>query len=258
MKSIRRMLYLSVFVLAVEACAAPAVDRDTVYQAAPIQSLSVGVYDGFIPFSLLKKHGDIGLGTFNALDGEMVCVDGIFYQVKHDGKVLPVSDSALTPFAVVTYFEEDLRLKDMNAGNLDELAAGIDERLPTKNLFYAVRIDGVFEYIKIRSVPAQAKPYVPLVEAAKKQTVFEHRQIQGTVVGFRCPSFTEKINMPGYHFHFLSTGKDVGGHVLDLRFKALTIRVDQCAALLLIMPDSGIYFKAGLDGEEQRDLKKIE
>ena len=257
-KSIKTVICLLVVFSAAGLVAAPAVDRDTVYQAAPIQSLSVGVYDGFIPFSVLKKHGDIGLGTFNALDGEMICVDGIFYQVKYDGKVLPVPGSALTPFAVVTFFDEDQRLEAVNAANLAELAARIDERLPTKNLFYAVRIDGVFDYVKVRSVPAQTKPYPSLLEAVKKQNVFKYEKILGTVVGFRSPSFVEKVNVPGYHFHFLSAKKDAGGHVLDLRFKDLNVRVDQCSSLMLIMPENGKYLNAGLDGEEHRDLKKIE
>jgi len=258
MKSIVREFYLAVIFSAVGLVSSLAIDRDTVYQAAPIQGLSVGVYDGFVSFGSVKAHGDIGLGTFNALDGEMIFVDNVFYQVKQDGKVRPVPDSALTPFSVVTFFDEDIRLEAVNAANLADLARVIDARLPTKNLFYAVRIDGVFEYVKVRSVPSQKKPYPPLAQAVKGQAVFEYKNISGTVVGFRSPAFVEKVNVPGFHFHFLSAGKDAGGHVLDLRLKELDVRVDQCSSLTLIMPENGDYFSAGLDGEEQRDLKKIE
>jgi acetolactate decarboxylase len=97
-----------------------------------------------------------------------------------------------------------------------------------------------------------------LAEAVKGQSVFEYKNIAGTVVGFRSPGFAEKVNVPGFHFHFLSAGKNAGGHVLDLRLKELNVRVDQCSALMLIMPENGDYFSAGLDGEEHRDLKKIE
>jgi len=41
----------------------------------------------------LKKHGNFGIGTFNALDGEMVLYDGHCYKVTSDSKVLEVSDS---------------------------------------------------------------------------------------------------------------------------------------------------------------------
>ena len=103
MKSIFRFLTLLAFFYA---AARPAVsagsDRDIVFQTAPFQSLSVGVYDGLFSFASLKEHGDFGLGTFNALDGEMVCVDKAFYQIKQDGKVRPVSAAALTPSARVS------------------------------------------------------------------------------------------------------------------------------------------------------------
>lgn len=253
-----KIFYLAVVLSVGGLVSSSAIDRDTVYQVAPIQSLSVGIYDGFISFAALKKHGDIGLGTFNALDGEMICVDSAFYQVKQNGKVLPVPDSALTPFAVVTFFDEDQRLESITAADSRDLGRIIDRRLPTKNLFYAIRIDGVFEYVKVRSVPAQTKPYRPLADAVKEQTVFEYKNISGTLVGFRSPSFAEKINVPGYHFHFLSAGKDAGGHVLDLRLKEINVRVDRCSSLMLVMPEKGDYFSAGLDGEEHRDLKKIE
>jgi acetolactate decarboxylase len=159
---------------------------------------------------------------------------------------------------MVTFFEEDLRLDAVTATNLADLAGIIDRKLPTKNIFYAVRIDGVFEYLKVRSVPAQTKPYRPLAEAVKGQTVFEHKKIAGTLVGFRSPAFTGKIDVPGYHFHFLSADKSCGGHVLDLRFNGLAVRLDKCSALTLIFPENGDYLGASLDGEEQRDLKKIE
>lgn len=258
MKSIMQMFCLSLVFSVVGLVSSFAIDRETIYQAAPVQSLSVGIYDGFVSFAALKKHGDIGLGTFNALDGEMIFVDSVFYQIKHDGKVLPVPDSATTPFAVVTFFDEDIRLGDITAADMTGLGRIIDSRLPTKNLFYAVRIDGVFEYIKVRSVPAQVKPYRPLTEAVKGQSVFEYKNISGTLVGFYSPAFAEKINVPGYHFHFLAADRSVGGHVLDLRFKGLNVRLDQCSSLTLILPGKGDYFGAELDGNEHRDLKKIE
>ena len=59
----------------------------------------------------IKKFGDLGIGTFNALDGEMIAFDGNFYQVKADGKAYFVSDETKTPFAFVTFFENDSIIK---------------------------------------------------------------------------------------------------------------------------------------------------
>jgi len=248
MKSIFRFFVLLVLLGAVVKPALSAgSDRDIIFQTAPFQSLSVGVYDGLFQFASLKAHGDFGLGTLNALDGEMVCVDNAFYQIRQDGKVLPVPDSARTPFAVMTFFDEDQRIEAVNAGSLAELGRIIDRIRPTKNLFYALRIDGTFDYIKVRSVPPQKKPYRPLAEAVKDQAVFEYKEISGTLVGFWAPSFAGKVSVPGYHFHFISTARDSGGHVLDLRFRALNIQMDRCYALFLVTPENGDYFSADLE-----------
>ena len=244
------LMLLAFFYVAVRPAVSAGSDRDIVFQTAPFQSLNVGVYNGLFSFAALKGHGDFGLGTFNGLDGEMIYVDSVFYQVKHDGNVVPVSAAALTPFAMVTFFDEDQRIEAVNVRSLAGLGQAVDRCRPTKNLFYALRVDGVFDYIKVRSVPAQKKPYCPLADAVKGQTVFEYKNIQGTLVGFWSPSFADKVSVPGYHFHFISTAKDVGGHVLDVRFRALNVQMDRCLALMVITPENGDYFSAGLEDRQ--------
>lgn len=85
-------------------------EKDVLFQTSTINALSEGVYDGEITYGELKKHGDVGIGTFNDLDGEMIELDGNFYQIKADGIVYLVDDSMRTPFAVVTFFEPDKTL----------------------------------------------------------------------------------------------------------------------------------------------------
>jgi len=62
-----------------------------------------------VTYKELKKHGDFGLGTFNALDEEMIRLDGKFYQIKVDGIAYPVDDSMKTPFARVSPAECEYR-----------------------------------------------------------------------------------------------------------------------------------------------------
>ena len=69
-------------VLSFSACSNLHKNRDVLYQTSTINALLEGVYDGDITFHELKEHGDFGLGTFHALDGEMVALDGNFYQIK--------------------------------------------------------------------------------------------------------------------------------------------------------------------------------
>ena len=189
--------------------------QDVIYQVATIDALMKGEYEGPTTIGELKKHGDFGLGTVNGLDGEVAAVDGRFYQVTDDGKVHLLPDSALIPFAVVTFFDGADQKKLGGAEDLSALKKLIDKALPRDSAFYAVRIEGTFTHVKARSVPRQNKPYVPLMEALKGQTVFRLTDVKGTLIGFRFPKRMPDVNVPGYHFHFVSSDKKSGGHVLD-------------------------------------------
>lgn len=233
-------------------------NRDVIYQTAPIDALMAGVYDGVVTLSDLTLHGDIGVGTFNALDGEMICVDGAFYRVPDDGRVAPASGTNRTPFAVMTFYEPDLPLADIGAGSLVELVETLDRALATPNAFYVVRLDGAFAYVKVRSVPRQTRPYRPLAEAAKAQSVFELTDVAGTLVGFRSPPYARGINVPGWHFHFLSADHTAGGHVLDLRASALRGALDPSDALSLSLPRDADFNGARLDADRQNELRQVE
>ena len=61
------------------------VDRNYFWAA-----LVEGIYQGAVRVGTLREHGDLGLGTFENLDGEMVIVDGHFFQARSDGAVTEV------------------------------------------------------------------------------------------------------------------------------------------------------------------------
>lgn len=249
---------ITFLVLTLLAAAAQASDRDTIYQTAPIDALMAGVYDGDYAVGDLKQHGDIGVGTLNALDGELVYVDGRMFQIRVDGKVCPVPDSARTPWATVTWLDQDIPLKAVSAASLDAFCRIMDRSLTSANLFFAIRADGEFDYVKTRSVPKQQKPYRPLVEAAKEQAVFEFKRVKGTLVGFRCPAFVKGINVPGYHFHFLTEDRKGGGHVLDLRVIGLDVVLDPSDSIYLALPRQGDFTHTDLSVDRQQELHRVE
>lgn len=76
-------------------------------QVSTIQALLRGIYDGDTTFKQLKQFGDFGFGTFNGLDGEMIALEGQFYQAQADGSVHLVTDSMKTPYATVHFFKTD-------------------------------------------------------------------------------------------------------------------------------------------------------
>lgn len=199
--------------LLLTACTTPPPDRVT--QTATIDGLLAGVYDGETSLAELSRAGNFGLGTYQALDGEMILLDGSFYQVKGDGSVQQPPPETLSPFAIVVEFDPNI-FAELGERDLKTLKAELDELIPNQNQFAAIRITGTFRSIRTRSVAAQMKPYPALSEVVKNQSVFDFENISGTLVGFRCPPFVKGLNVPGYHFHFLTEQRDAGGHVLAL------------------------------------------
>jgi acetolactate decarboxylase len=232
--------------------------RDVLFQCSTIDALFQGLYDGEVTFGELRSHGDFGLGTFHRLDGEMVGLEGRFFQVRADGSVHPVPDTAKTPFAAVTFFEPDLTLPLRDGMSLAEVEEHLDACVPTKNIFYAVAIEGLFRYVKTRSVPAQTKPYPLLRDVAASQPTFSLSDVRGTMVGFRCPSYVKGVNVPGYHFHFIDEGKSAGGHVLEIRTGEATARVDFTSGFALELPAQRGFYELDLSGDMQRDVRAAE
>ena len=258
MKTIRYLLLFAFLAVVVCGCSHLQKDRDVLFQTSTINALLEGIYDGETTYGELKQHGDFGLGTFNGLDGEMVGLDGKFYQVKADGIAYPVSDSAKTPFAVVTFFKTDKTVLLVKAEDYSQLKQYLDYSLPTKNIFYAIKIEGVFKYIKTRSVPGQTKPYPPLVEVTKNQPIFEFHDVKGTIVGFRCPVYVKGINVPGYHLHFITKNKKAGGHILECQMRNVNIEVDYTSKFFMVLPEHSEFYKVDLSKEKQTELEKVE
>src|SRR6478736_6458341 len=87
------------------------------FQASTIGALLDGAFEGDLSFAELAERGDLGLGTLNHLDGEMIALDGEFFRADVEGRLSPIAPEARTPFAVVTRFEPEV---DVQLGD-DEL-----------------------------------------------------------------------------------------------------------------------------------------
>src|SRR5690349_23151149 len=80
-------------------------EAHVLFQASTIRALLEGAFEGDLSFAELAEHGDLGLGTLNHLDGEMVALDGEFFRADVEGALHRVGPEERTPFAVVTRFE---------------------------------------------------------------------------------------------------------------------------------------------------------
>lgn len=233
------------------------VSHHTLYQVSTSSALIEGIYQGAVRVGTLREHGDLGLGTFEGLDGEMIAVDGKFFQARSDGTVTECDDAALSPFAAVTRFSPDATVTLDRCPDLAHLAAGFDELRDTDNMFFALRVDGRFDYVHTRAM-CRSEEGVPLVRAAAVQPEFEFRDVEGTLVGFWTPEYARTINVPGYHLHFLSADRTSGGHVLQCRGSGLRLHIQREADIILALPETEGFLNADLRRDPAADLAKAE
>ena len=225
------------------------------FQVSTLDALMAGCYDGEFTIGELARHGDFGLGTFSGLDGELVALDGEFYQMRADGSVVAADPEMTTPFAAVQRFVPDAS-GDLPSGATIRDLAGSTTR---GGEFYSIRIDGRFRSIRARAVPRQQKPYVPLVEAASDQAEFSFVDVAGSMVGFRYPDFAAGIGVPGFHLHFISADRAKGGHVLDFIIDRGEYAVDHTSDFHLELPGAGLlpaYRRSGSDRDA--DVRAVE
>ncbi|NLX07795.1 MAG: acetolactate decarboxylase [Phycisphaerae bacterium] len=231
--------------------------HETLYQVSTLAALMDGRYDGLTTVADLRTRGDLGIGCFHALDGEMILLDGRCFRVSADGQVRQAGPRDTMPFAAVTFFEAEKGWPLAAGWTFEQCRNELDSRLPTANLPYAIRITGRFAYVKTRSVPRQAKPYPPLVKVAEHQPTFEFRDVEGVMVGFRLPEYLSGVNMAGYHLHFLTADRTGGGHVLDFTAEDARIEIDDCSRFDLVLPTDEAFGKADLS-KANRDVETVE
>ncbi len=254
----RIFLCFVVFLLLLGGCAAKQ-PFNAITQISTIDALLAGAYDGQTTCAKLKEYGDLGIGTFDRLDGEMILLDGRFYQVTSDGVVRRPDGRLTTPFATVCRFAPDKTLELAGPVNYAEFKERLDEEFPNQNVFYAIKITGVFKSVHTRSVPAQKKPYPPLAEVTAHQPEFRATNVIGAIVGFRCPPFVKGINVPGYHLHFLSEDKTFGGHIRDFEMETCRCEVDLCTRFRLFLPENPDTLQAmDLSRDRSEELKQVE
>lgn len=214
------------------------VDQHTLFQYSVLDALSNGLYDGDLSLSEVLKHGNLGLGTYQNLDGEMIILDGVIYRIGSDGIVTKPTPDGKSPFVAVTQFNATQTLTLAPNLSFNDTVKALDAALPSKNYFYVLRLEGTFKAMKTRSVPRQEKPYPDLSVVVKKQSVFDFQNIEGTLIIVRTPAYFKDLNSPGYHFHFISKDKTKGGHVLDFQLTSGTVQIDKIDQFQAVFPQT--------------------
>ncbi len=206
-------------------CADPG-NNDIMYQTNAFGLLENGSMHKVITVKEMNTLGNMGAGGFEGLNGELIQVDGTVYQVTIDGKVSIPDDNTGVTFMNTVQFNPKWSVSVPGQQNFTELEDEIIRSFPSKNLVYAIRVDGTFSEIKARSIPGQNEPYPPLAAVIANQSVFNFSNTTGTISGFWFPKWMQGTNYAGFHLHYLSEDRTGAGHLLGCEIENGTIFVD--------------------------------
>jgi acetolactate decarboxylase len=236
------------FSMLVASCAASTAPRDTLYQVSVSDALLAKEYKGEVTLDELLRHGNFGLGAFDRLDGEMTVLDGKIYQARPDGTIERPLLTETTPWAAITRFRTDSQFSIDHRMTIQELQTRVDAGLDNLNIFYALRLRTRIPIITIRSVDAQTK----------EQKSWTHEDIKGTLVGLRFPSYVGSMNLTGYHWHFISADREVGGHVVAAELDRGAVDIDHIRTWEVVLPESDDFGTLELGTERIKHLETLE
>jgi acetolactate decarboxylase len=151
--------------------------------------------------------------------------------------------------------QETLHLE--NYPDLAHLMVAFGRLRHTDNIIFAIRVEGLFNYVKTRAM-CKTPEGLPLAVAAAHQPEFEFESLAGTLVGFWTREYAKTLNIPGYHLHFLSHDRQRDGHVLQCRGRQLRLQIQREGDLSIALPETEDFLKGDLRQDPSADLEKAE
>jgi len=223
-------------------------EHHSIFQLSTSGAIVNGVFQGCATVGDLKSHGDLGIGTFEDLDGELVLAGGRCFQAGVDGVTTEVADDQRVPFATVTRFRADRTTRLTGIETIDGLYERLDGLRPSENVFVALQLDGLFERVDLRAA-RKALPGEDLVTATSRQSEFGFDDIEGTLVGFWTPSYAKAVGVAGYHLHFISADRRFGGHLIDVRAAELSVGLHLETDIHVAIPETEAFLRADLSDD---------
>jgi alpha-acetolactate decarboxylase len=202
-----------------------------VHQLDVITDLIHGNYESITTVSEAFAHSHTGLGVADRLDGEIISIDGVTWRIPATGIPVIAGPDLGLPFAISAAGGTPLK-QDLVAGMSEsDIAIFIADLVKSTNdgrhSIAAVRVEGVFENVLLRSEHRQKPPFRHLDEVLRDEVQFPFDSWSGTLAGFMFPrndvtSDESSEVIPGLHLHGISRDYTSGGHL----HHATTIRVN--------------------------------
>ena len=232
------------------------------YQISTLQALALGYTKSVTTVAELVEHGDIGIGTFENVNGEMIVADGRCYRAKEDGSVVEASQDMGVPFASVVKITGAKKFPLEDIENIQKLKEVLTLRIEEDfglNSMHVGRIDGVFRKVSARSESAYESQHVDLkdiLSETQKDFVFE--DIEGTLVCIYYPDYMDGINASGWHIHFISADHTKGGHVFDIDIENAELALSKISDIEIKLPSEPSFDTYSLKEASGSDIKKVE
>lgn len=214
----------------------PAHPDHELFQTSTVSALLGGAFEGDVTLAELLEHGDLGLGTLNGLDGELIVLEGQAWKANLDATLTRPEISSRTPYAVVVAFTPGVAVPLRGPFGEVDLERRLRGRVDGPRRPTAIRIDGHFDAVRVRSVPKQQPPYLRLPDVIAQQVVTDLVSVSGTMVGFRFPDALDGIELVGSHLHFVTDDRTRGGHVLGYTLLEATAHLDDATQLHVELP----------------------
>ena len=232
------------------------------FQVSTLHALVAGYTRGVITVKELESQGDVGLGTFAGVDGEMILLDGTCYRARHDGTVVRPAPDTGVPFASVASVEGGTAFQMGETRGIEalkhELTCKIDDAYALNSMHVAV-VNGTFASVSARSESAYHADHVTLKDMlATTQREFVFENLDGTLVCVYHPDFMDGINAPGWHVHFLSEDRTRGGHVFDLALASGQVVMHKIDRIEIQLPATPAFDTYSLKETSQKDIAEVE
>lgn len=226
-------------------------------QFAVLDALLAGAYESGISVAEVRRLGDFGIGCCDHLGGEVLILDGQVFECTVGEPPDRMRDAQILPFVDVCRLPP-VPAGDIAGADLAALTTSVEDGLVSRNLFHAVRVDGMFSRVRVRVTPRQHHPFRPLAEVTSGQIETVLTDIRGTLVGFWAPAIYQGITVAGLHVHFLADDRTVGGHVLDVTVERAAMQLAAYARFDLRLPTDEQFLRTELTHGEDHRIVAVE
>ncbi|MGM5632061.1 acetolactate decarboxylase [Apibacter raozihei] len=228
--------------------------KQVLYQFSTINALMSGIIKGNFKAKDVLACGNFGLGCSDGMSGEII-IDGEMLEGKDNHELRELKNTDLLPFAQITTFnpEKSFQATHLNKSNLHEK---LSQNVLLDNVFLAVKIVATFNKVVIRTPKDGGENYKDGSEFAHNQLVRTFENSRGILIGFWSPEFFENVSVAGFHLHYVSEDKKVGGHVFEFDCLEAEVFYETKFNLSLKLFNTEEYLKKDLDNDKMMEMVK--